>query len=140
MSTDDVAEPSEPIRFRPSKKRKTYRQRATSEEDSASQTPEPRTRPRARAADFFDSNPKPEGQEDTEPTVVRAAARQSRRGVGFGTAAKPIEHDERSLVVHDVQKPVEDRFVKHSGTRTVVDDRHMFVSPIWRFNIVRISD
>ena len=123
MSSHEPEQPSEPIRFRPSKKRKAFRQRADSEDES--QTPEPRSARRRTAADYFDQP----GEEDDEPTVVRAAARHTKRGFGFRAHARPAENEERGLVVRDEQKPVEDRFVKAASGRTVVDDRHMFVVP-----------
>lgn len=123
MSSNDPS----PIRFRPSKKRKTYRQRPTSPDETATPALEPRAR--ATAADYFDSKPSPE---DVEPAVVRAAARPSRRGVGFGSTPRPSENDEQRLVVREERETgMGDRFVKYTDDRTVVDDRHMFVCPHW---------
>lgn len=118
------------IRFRPSKKRKTYRQRL----DQDAPEPEPH---RAVAADFFD------GSNDDEPAVPAAAVRLriSRKGrlqgVGFRAATHQPEKEERGLVT--ISRPqngetaglgsIAGRFTHQTGLINDVHDKHMYVLP-----------
>ena len=106
------AEISEPIRFRPTKRRKTYRQRHDDQDedhaetnDRSQESPPPsqqsqlQSQSRATAADYFGQDGEADGHEDSAgealPAVVRArSAHKARfRGVGFRAGSKPGETD-----------------------------------------------
>ena len=135
----------EPVRFRPSKKRRTgYRQRTDQDDDdrqddgsNTTTTQGPTTQPRATAADYFD------GDADTpEPAVVKArsAHRARLRGVGFRAGSRPGDVETttgHALVLRDEQQdgatPVpglSDRFTHQTGLLGELNDKHMFVSPL----------
>lgn len=128
----------EPVRFRPSKKRKVYRQRTDNDDDQDADTHEP-TQSRAVAADYFDADQGP-----TDPTVVkvRNANRGRLRGVGFRAGSRPgdVETTGHALVVRDHQDGqssltvagIADKFTHQTGLLSDLNDKHMFVLAILR--------
>lgn len=132
----------EPIRFRPSKKRRTgYRQRTDDDnddrQDDASNTSNGPPQPRATAADYFDGD----DADTSEPAVVkvRNARRARLRGVGFRAGSRPGDVEMTQALVlrdeHDGQDgaPVPglaDRFTHQTGLLSDLNDKHMFVSPL----------
>lgn len=149
----DIVSAPEQIRFRPSKKRKTYRQRAATADDddggdrdgAAAAADQEENQPRAVAADYFGGD---DGDDDDEePAAIVKARRNAHRarlrgGVAFRAGSRPSDTESngshhRALVLRDnhqqdgqVAVPgIADRFTHQTGLLNDLDDRHMFVSP-----------
>lgn len=136
-TTEEASAPQLPA-FRPGKKRKIYRHRAT-DDDSASdaplptaQPPETSTEPRPPA----DATDSPDGEDAPSLSAIRRQARKSRfGGVAFraGSTREDEQSDnpERGLVPHDAsaENPIiggiRNRFAPQTGLVGELVNKHM---------------
>ncbi len=127
METDTPGT-SEPIRFRPGKKRKAFRQRAADTADAES--------PHATPADNGTDAPDNADEESAIQAALKLRnARKSkfRGGVGFSATGATNEADagaDQQLVLREedaaaAMRGIPDRFMHQTGFVVDEDDRHM---------------
>lgn len=145
-SNESAQEAPEPIRFRPSAKRKGYRRRIDPDDDVERPSQEPETAP---DADRMDEDNE-EGEHDQSETAALAAlrARSSRKGrlqgVGFrsGGASSstgdftsgplvpvPHDHDDEDAEAPNPLLTIQSRFTHQTGILNDIDHRHMYEHP-----------
>lgn len=144
MSDAETTPAAEPVRFRPSKKRKVLRKRASSdsgaEDDAPSSAPAPAPASRAVASDYFpptnDDDNDDDGTNDSTPAAVAARARRRARLKGMAFRAGPsssstvaAERPSSSAAEQAIALGIDDRFTRQTGLISDVNDRHMFVPP-----------
>lgn len=129
-------EPQQGALFRPSKRRKVFRKRVAEDDQVAEER-------QGSVAEFNgssgDANAVQEGSNDLPPVVRRPAAKK--HGISFstnGAANQGITRQDIStevalvpVIEQDVGNALQsDRFTKPTGNVGVVEDKHLYVSPV----------
>lgn len=126
----DVTTGGEPIRFRASKKRRAYRQRADEDDNHATNQAAV-----GEAPDAVDKKASADEDEDDGSAVqaalkLRTARRGKIQGVSFTATSQANPSTETSIVVRppeELAKSIPDRFMHQTGLAMELNDKHMYV-------------